>query len=117
MLEIVAFIAIAVYTCTLPGRVRGALSGKLPAKFTGDPARYTTNLRRESLIIVVCSAFWAAKDLADLLWLRADDIADSGTAAVLWVIVGGWLACAVGAFVARRPLAAQHTPTLPSPTA
>ena len=114
MLEIVAFIAIAVYTCTLPGRVRNALNGKLPAKFTGDPARYMTNLRRESLIIVVCAAFWAAKDLADLLWLRADDVADSGTAAVMWLIVGGWLACAAGAFVARRPLAA---PALPSPTA
>lgn len=117
MLEIIAFVAIAIYTCSLPGRVRNALSGKLPVKFKGDPARYPTNLRRESLIIVVCSAFWAAKDLADILWLRADDVADSGMAALLWLIAGGWLACAVGAFIARRPLAAQGTPTLPSPAA
>jgi hypothetical protein len=106
MLEIIAFIAIAAYTCTLPGRVRHALSGQVPAKFKGDPARYATNLRRESLIMVVCSAFWAAKDLADVLWLKADEIAGSGTAIVLWIIVGGWLACAAGAFIARRPLAA-----------
>ena len=106
MLEIIAFIAIAAYTCTLPGRVRRALSGELPAKFANDRGRYLTNLRRESMITVVCSAVWAVKDVADVLWLRADELAGGGTAVVLWVIIGGWLACAAGALVARRPLAA-----------
>jgi hypothetical protein len=106
MLEIIAFVAIAIYTCTLPGRVRRALAGQVPAKFKGDAARYLVNLRRESIVIISCSLFWAVKDIADLLWLRADDVASGGLALVLWVIVGGWLACAAGAFIARRPLAA-----------
>jgi hypothetical protein len=111
MLEIVAFIAIAVYSCTLPGRVRRALRGELPAKFKGDATRYVANLRRESLIIVVCCAIWSVKDIAEVLWLRADDVADSGAGPVLWVIIAGWLACAAGAFIARRPLlAAAPTP-------
>jgi hypothetical protein len=105
MLEIVAFIAIAAYTCTLPGRVRRALGGEVPAKLAGDPARYLKNLRRESLVMVVCSALWAVKDIADVLWLKADSLAE-GTTILLWIIIGGWLACAAGAFLARRPLAA-----------
>jgi|SRR4029450_12891989 hypothetical protein len=111
MLEIIAFVAIAVYTCTLPARIRRALGGQVPAKFKGDSARYLVNLRRESAIIAGCSAFWAAKDIADVLWLRTDGVADSGTALVLWAIIAGWLACAAGAFIARRSLTAASAPS------
>jgi hypothetical protein len=106
MLEIVALIVIAVYVCTLPARVRRALGGEVPAKFKGDAARYLTNLRRESMIMIVCSGVWAVKDIADVLWLRTDDVGDGGVAILLWVITAAWLACAAGAFIARRPLAA-----------
>jgi len=116
MLEIIAFIAIAAYSCTLPGRVRRALRGEPPPKFKGDAARYLANLQRESLIIVVCAAIWSVKDIADVFWLRADDVADSGAGPLLWVIIAGWLACAVGAFIARRPLLAAGGPT-PTPAA
>jgi hypothetical protein len=105
MLEIIAFIAIAAYVCTLPARVRRALSGQVPAKFKGDGARYLTNLRRESAIIAGCSALWAVKNIVDVVWVRADEVAAGGATAVLWAIIAGWLACAVGAFVARRALA------------
>jgi len=106
MLEIVALIVIAVYVCTLPARVRRALGGEVPAKFKGDAARYLTNLRRESMIMIVCSGVWAVKDIADVLLLRADDVGDGGLAILVWLVIAGWLACAVGAFIARRPLAA-----------
>ena len=65
-----------------------ALRGELPAKFKGDATRYVTNLRRESLLIVVCCAIWSVKDIAEVLWLRADDVADSGAGPVLWGIIG-----------------------------
>jgi hypothetical protein len=110
MLEIIAFIAIAAYSCTLPGRVRRALRGERPAKFKGDAAQYLVNLRRESMIIVVCAGIWSVKDIADVLWLRADDVADSGAGPLLWLIIAGWLACAAGAFIARRPLLAAGVP-------
>ena len=106
MLEIVALIVIAVYVCTLPARVRRALGGEVPAKFKGDAARYLTNLRRESMIMILCSGVWAVKDIADVLWLREEELADGGVAILLWVVIAGWLACAAGAFIARRPLAA-----------
>jgi len=109
MIEIIAFVAIVAYVCTLPRRVRRALSGEVPAKFKGDGARYLTNLRRESAIIAGCSALWAGKNIVDLLWLRTDDVA-GGAAVVMWAIAAGWVACAVGAVIARRALAAAGSP-------
>src|SRR5215468_5564361 len=114
MIEIIAFVAIAVYTCTLSGRVRRTLQGQVPPKFKGDAARYLVNLRRETMLIVGCSLFWAVKDIVEVLWLQADDVDAGGLTVVVWLIVGGWLACAAGAYFLRRPLMAA---VVPSPAA
>src|SRR5262245_19837516 len=114
MLEIVAFVAIIGYVCTLPARVRRALGGEAPAKFKGDSARYRVALRRESGLIGACSALWAVKNIVDVAWLRTEAVA-GGTALLLWVIIAGWVACAAGAFVARRSLTAAAG--MPSPAA
>jgi hypothetical protein len=105
MLEIGLFIAVVVYVFTLPGRIERVKSGNVPAKYAADPARYEKRVRSESLVLTICSAVWAAKNLIEVLFLREAE--DLGVAAVLvWALILGWTALAVGLHVVRRPLAA-----------
>lgn len=105
MLEIGLFIAILVYAFTLPGRIERVRSGNLPAKYAGEPARYEKRVRSESLVLMVCSAVWAAKDLFEVLFLH--DAEDFGGGIVLvWAFILGWAVLAAALHVVRRPLAA-----------
>jgi hypothetical protein len=105
MLEIGLFIAILVYVFTLPGRIERVKSGNVPAKYAADPARYEKRVRSESLVLMICSAVWAAKNLIEVLFLQeAEDL--GGAAVLVWALILGWAALAVGLHVVRRPLAA-----------
>jgi hypothetical protein len=105
MLEIGLFIAVLVYVCTLPGRIARLKSGNVPAKYAADPARYEKRVRSESKLLIFCSVLWAVKNLVEVLFLR--EAAELGGASVLvWAMIVGWAALAVGLHVIRRPLAA-----------